>query len=152
MAIQARYVHTNLIAQDLEKLVAFYQHVFGCTPATPESNLSGEWVETITGVPKAEIRVIHLLLPGYGDKGPTLEVIRYNRQKDRSTTAANRPGFGHIAFAVDDVKAARDAVLAAGGESVGDLVTVDIPGRGRLTEIYVGDPEGNIIELQKWSH
>lgn len=152
MAIQARYVHTNLIAQDWEKLVEFYQRVFGCIPATPESNLSGEWVETITGVPKAEIRVIHLVLPGYGDKGPTLEVIRYNQQEEKPTTAANRPGFGHIAFAVDDVKAARDAVLAAGGGKVGDLVTVDIPGRGKLTEIYVNDPEGNIIELQNWSH
>ena len=152
MPIKAKYVHTNLIAQDWEKLVEFYINVFGCTPATPESNLSGQWVESITGVPKAEIRVIHLLLPGYGDGGPTLEVIRYNQQEDRPATAANRPGFGHIAFAVDDVKAARDAVLAAGGGKVGDLVTVDIPGRGKLTEIYVNDPEGNIIELQNWSH
>jgi predicted enzyme related to lactoylglutathione lyase len=152
MTVQARYVHTNLIAQDWKKLVEFYKHVFGCNPATAESNLSGEWVETITGVPEAEIQVIHLRLPGHGDQGPTLEVIRYHQQEDRTATAANRPGFGHIAFAVDDVKAARDAVLAAGGGSVGDLVSVDIPGRGRLTEIYVSDPEGNIIELQKWSH
>ncbi len=152
MTIQARYVHTNLIAQDWKKLVEFYEQVFGCTPATPESNLSGKWLETITGVPEAEIRVIHLRLPGHGDEGPTLEVIRYNQQEDRPETAANRPGFGHIAFAIDDVKAARDAVLAAGGGRVGDLVSVDIPGRGRLTEIYVSDPEGNIIELQKWSY
>ncbi len=152
MRVPAKYVHTNLIAQDWEILVEFYKNVFGCTPSTPESNLSGEWVETITGVPEAEIRVIHLRLPGHGDKGPTLEVIRYNQQLDRPATAANRPGFGHIAFAVDDIKAARDAVLAAGGGRVGDLVSVDIPGRGRLTEIYVSDPEGNIIELQKWSH
>lgn len=152
MTVQARYVHTNLIAQDWKKLVEFYEQVFGCTPATPESNLSGKWLETITGVPEAEIRVIHLRLPGHGDEGPTLEMIRYNQQEDRPATAVNRPGFGHIAFAVDDVKAARDAVLAAGGGRVGDLVSVDIPGRGRLTEIYVCDPEGNIIELQKWSH
>ncbi len=152
MTVQARYVHTNLIAQDWKKLVEFYERVFGCTPASPESNLSGEWVETITGVPEADIRVIHLRLPGYGDKGPTLEVIRYNQQENRPVTAANRPGFGHFAFAFYDVKASRVAVLAAGGGSVGDLVSVDIPGRGRLTEIYVNDPEGNIIELQKWSH
>ncbi len=145
-------MHTNLIAQDWKKLVEFYEQVFGCTPATPESNLSGEWLETIAGVPEAVIGVIHLRLPGHGDEGPTLEVIRYNQQENRPATAANRPGFGHIAFAIDDVKAARDAVLAAGGGRVGDLVSVDIPGRGRLTEIYVSDPEGHIIELQKWSH
>ncbi len=152
MAIEARYAHTNLIAQDWRRLVAFYQRVFGCTLATPESDLSGQWVEKITGVTDAEIRVVHLQLPGYDNKGPTLEIIHYNNQEKRQATAANRPGFGHIAFAVDDVKAALDAVIAAGGGSVGDVVSVDIPGRGRVTEVYATDPEGNIIELQKWEN
>jgi catechol 2,3-dioxygenase-like lactoylglutathione lyase family enzyme len=151
MTIRAKYVHTNRIVRDWEKRVGFYKNAFGCTPASPESIQSGQWVETITGVPDAGIRAIHLRLPGHGDKGPTLEVIRCNRQQDRPAAAANRPGFGHIAFAVDDVKAARDAALVAGAGRVGDGVSVDIPGRGRLSEIYVGDPEGNIIELQKWS-
>ena len=151
MPIKAKYVHTNLIAQDWEKLVEFYINVFGCTPATPESNLSGQWVETITGVPKAEIRVIHLLLPGYGDGGPTLEVIRYNQQEDRPTTAANRPGFAHLAFMVDDVETAQEAVIAGGGGVVGERISVDIPERGRLTAVYVTDPEGNILELLNWT-
>ena len=152
MTIEARYVHTNLIAQDWRKLVEFYQQVFECTPVTPESNLSGQWVEKITGVTDAEIRVTHLRLPGYDVGGPTLEIIHYNSQEKRQVTAANRPGFGHIAFAVDDVEAALDAVMAAGGGSVGDVVAVDIPGRGRVTEVYATDPEGNIIELQKWEN
>jgi hypothetical protein len=38
--------------------------------------------------------------------------------------AVNRPGFGHIAFVVNDVPSAREAVLAAGGQSVGDVVTL----------------------------
>jgi len=152
MAIEARYVHTNLIAQDWRRLVEFYEQVFFCTPVTPESDLSGQWVESITGVTEAEIRVIHLRLPGYNDEGPTLEIIHYNNQQKRPVTAANRPGFGHIAFAVDDVEAALDAVMAAGGGSVGDVVSVDIPGRGRVTEVYATDPEGNIIELQKWEN
>jgi predicted enzyme related to lactoylglutathione lyase len=151
VAIHAKFAHTNLIAQDFQRLVAFYREVFGCAPAIPEQTLSGQWLDDITGVAHAEIRMVHLRLPGFGDDGPTLEVIRYGDQLARPTTAANRPGFGHIAFAVDDVEAARDAVLGAGGGRLGDLVSVDIPGRGRLTEIYMTDPEGNIIELQKWS-
>jgi catechol 2,3-dioxygenase-like lactoylglutathione lyase family enzyme len=59
--------------------------------------------------------------------------------------------YGHIAFAVDDVVAARDAVLAAGGHALGDLVDGDVVGAGRITFVYVTDPEGNIIELQRWS-
>ena len=62
----------------------------------------------------------------------------------------NRPGFAHIAFAVDDVETTRRAVLAAGGSAVGQVVRQEIPGAGQITVAYVTDPEGNIIELQRW--
>jgi predicted enzyme related to lactoylglutathione lyase len=64
--------------------------------------------------------------------------------------APNQPGYGHIAFAVDDVTATLDAVRRAGGSAVGDLVSTDVPGVGRLEVVYARDPEGNIIELQRW--
>jgi predicted enzyme related to lactoylglutathione lyase len=57
----------------------------------------------------------------------------------------------HIAFVVDDVEAARDAVIAGGGQTVGKLVSTEIYGAGVVTFIYVTDPEGNVIELQRWS-
>jgi len=60
---------------------------------------------------------------------------------------ANRLGFGHIAFQVDDVAAARAAVVAGGGSMVGTIETVAIEGAGSITWTYVRDPEGNIIEL-----
>ncbi len=151
MAIEARFAHTNLIAEDWHNLVAFYRDVFGCEQLNPAKKLSDPWVAKITGVAGAVIRVAHLRLPGHGDTGPTLEVITYVEGQARQKIAADLPGYSHIAFTVDDVEAARDAVLAAGGSCVGELVTVDIPNRGRLREIYVADPEGNIIELHNWS-
>ncbi len=63
----------------------------------------------------------------------------------------NRPGFGHIAFVVDDVIKARNEVLAAGGGSVGEIVTLHLTTGVKVTWCYVPDPEGNIIELQAWS-
>jgi predicted enzyme related to lactoylglutathione lyase len=60
----------------------------------------------------------------------------------------NWPGFGHIAFVVDDVPAAREAVLAAGGGPVGEVVTLTNAAGAALTWVYVTDPEGNILELQ----
>jgi predicted enzyme related to lactoylglutathione lyase len=151
MTTNARYVHTNLIAQDWKRLAQFYERVFGCTPVPPERELAGQWLEDGTGVPGAEIRGIHLRLPGYGDAGPTLEVFQYNRQEQRPETAINRPGFAHIAFAVDDVEAAKEAVLAAGGGTVGQVVSLEVPGAGTVTFVYLTDPEGNILELQRWS-
>ena len=151
MTMKARYAHTNLTARDWKRLVDFYREVFGCTEATPRERLSGQWLEQITRVAKAEIQVVHLRLPGHGEAGPTLEVIGYGDGAEGPAAKSNRPGFGHIAFAVDDVAAARDAVVAAGGKAFGEVVSVDIPGQGRLTETYVTDPEGNLIELQNWS-
>jgi predicted enzyme related to lactoylglutathione lyase len=151
VTINAQYVHTNLVAKDWKRLVAFYEGVFGCVPIPPERDLSGKWIEAVTGVPGARIRGMHLRLPGYGNSGPTLEIFQYNRLADESRPAVNRQGYAHIAFAVDDVVAARNAVLAAGGGVVGDVVSMEIPGKGGVTFAYVTDPEGNVIELQRWS-
>jgi predicted enzyme related to lactoylglutathione lyase len=150
MPIQAKFVHTNLIAQDWNKLANFYEQVFGCTRILPERHLTEKWLEDATGVPNAEIHGIHLRLPGYGETGPTLEIFQYNPCQKRELKAVNQPGFAHIAFAVDDVEAARDAVIEAGGGIVGELTTVNIPNAGTIIFMYLTDPEDNIIELQKW--
>jgi predicted enzyme related to lactoylglutathione lyase len=151
MTIRARFVHTNLIAQDWRRLAQFYERVFGCIPLPPERDLSGQWLKDATTVPGARIQGVHLRLPGVGADGPTLEILEYNRLRERPVAAINRPGLGHIAFAVDDVESARDTVLAAGGGIVGQVVSVDVPGAGTITFVYLTDPEGNIIELQRWS-
>ena len=149
MRIDARYIHTNLIARDWQRLVAFYQEVFGCVPVLPERDLAGEWLERGSGVPRARLRGVHLRLPGLGDAGPTLEVFQYSELEDASPPSANRVGFGHIAFAVEDMAGARDAVLAAGGSAVGSVESVVLSDGIKVTWVYVRDPEGNIIELQR---
>jgi predicted enzyme related to lactoylglutathione lyase len=148
----ARYVHTNLIAHDWRMLADFYQQLFGCIPVPPERDYQGERLEAGSGVRGAHLRGMHLRLPGYGEDGPTLEILNYNVLAERGPTAANRPGFGHIAFAVDNVPAARAAVLEAGGRAVGEIVTLQVSTGARVTWCYVTDPEDNIVELQSWSN
>ena len=149
--MKVKYKHTNIVAWDWKKVAEFYEQVFGCEPVPPERVAVGEWVERCTGVPGAEVHGIHLRLPGYGDDGPTLEIFQYNHAEQRPETAINRPGLAHLAFEVDDVEAARDEVIAACGKCVGEMVAIEIPGAGTITFIYMTDPEGNIIELQKWT-
>jgi predicted enzyme related to lactoylglutathione lyase len=144
----ARYVHTNLIAEDWRALARFYQELFGCTPVPPERDFQGQDLDRGTGLAGAHLRGAHLRLPGCGDDGPTIEIFNYSRLESRPATAVNRPGFGHIAFAVADVPAARAAVLAAGGRAVGDVVKLVNAAGKALTWCYVTDPEGNVIELQ----
>lgn len=156
MTISARFVHTNLVAKDWHRLARFYEQVFDCTPVPPERDLSGQWLDEATGLPGAHIRGIHLRLPGYGDAGPTLEVFQYDVEEDGLAplrtlqVRANRLGFGHVAFAVDDVEATRQAVLAAGGGELGKVVSVEVAGAGAITFAYLTDPEGNIVEVQRW--
>ncbi len=150
MTIPARYVHTNLIARDWRRLSRFYQEVFGCRPAPPERHFAGSELERGTGVPGSELHGVHLRLPGCGEDGPTLEIFSYTILERGVFPAVNRPGFGHIAFSVDDVREAREAVLKAGGGSAGEVVTLPVAAGVRVTWCYVRDPEGNIIEVQSW--
>src|SRR5216117_4097242 len=106
MSIAARYGHTNIVAENWRALADFYERVFGCVPVPPELDFQGAAIAAATGVAGAHIRGIHLRLPGWGDGGPTLEILNYTVNEGRSATAANRLGFGHIAFIVDDMAAA----------------------------------------------
>jgi catechol 2,3-dioxygenase-like lactoylglutathione lyase family enzyme len=151
MIAGARYGHTNLIAENWRQLAQFYIDLFGCEIVPPERDFTGEKLDQLTGLDNAHLRGVHLRLPGYGETGPTLELFNYSELADRPARAVNRPGFGHIAFAVDDVDAARAAVLAAGGNPVGEIVTLVTSSDGKVTCCYVTDPEGNIIELQSWA-
>ncbi|MGI8999236.1 MAG: VOC family protein, partial [Candidatus Limnocylindria bacterium] len=117
----------------------------------PERDYRGADLERGTAVANAALKGIHLHLPGGGPDGPTLEIYTYERQPDPLPPIANRPGWGHIAFAVDDVNQARDAVLNGGGGEVGEVVALQTADGRRVTWCYMADPEGNIIELQSWT-
>lgn len=150
MITGARYVHTNLVARDWRSLARFYEEAFGCVVVPPERDYSGAQLEAGTGVPGARLRGVHLQLPGHGARGPTLEVFEYRDGPAPIEAAVNRPGFAHIAFSVDDVEQARTEVLARGGSSVGEVVSLSTADGSLVTWCYVRDPEGNILELQAW--
>lgn len=67
----------------------------------------------------------------------------------RPVIRPDTPGFGHVAFAVEDVEAVANRVLHSGGTEVGELTEVILPGVGLLRFQYLADPEGNCIEIQR---
>ena len=146
-----RYVHTNLIARDWRALASFYIRVLDCKPVPPERDLSGPWLDAATGLTGAHVTGVHLRLPGHGDTGPTLEIFSHAQVRSKGLMGPDSLGLAHLAFLVDDVAATAAAVLAAGGTAVGERVSHDVPGVGRLTFQYLRDPEGNILELQSWN-
>jgi catechol 2,3-dioxygenase-like lactoylglutathione lyase family enzyme len=145
-----RFAHTNIAARDWKKLSAFYVKVFGCTLKPPERKLSGSWLDRATGLTNADLEGVHLLLPGHGERGPTLEIFSYKDTHASAPVMANHIGLTHIAFEVDDVEITLSKALNHGAGKLGEVTQKTVDGVGTLTFVYFRDPEKNIIEIQSW--
>jgi predicted enzyme related to lactoylglutathione lyase len=146
-----RYVHTNIIAKDWRKLSRFYQKVLHCRPLPNGGrDLKGEWLDGLTGIPSVHVEGEHLLMPGYSEDHPTLEIFSYSQEEYQNSKQINNLGFGHLAFEVDDVRETLKEVIAEGGGQVGDVVETVYSNHIKGTFVYAKDVEGNIIELQSW--
>ena len=145
-----RYAHINIVAHDWRKLCEFYEQIFDCKPYSSERNHHGKHIDELTGMQGVRVQGRHLSVPGHGENGPTIEIFTFSDNGEDSPRPLNRPGFAHIAFEVDDIEEKRNQIKHFGGEDYGNLVTIDISGAGKLSLIYMTDPEGNIVELQKW--
>ena len=112
--------------------------------------IRGDWLDRLTGIPSVRIQGEHLLLPGYPEDHPTLEIFSYIPERSGNFKSINKPGLAHLAFEVEDVRETLKKIIAEGGGQVGEVVEADYPGNVRATFVYATDIEGNIIELQSW--
>lgn len=148
--MSTKYAHTNIISKDCAKLADFYVTVFQCERAGKEYELYGDWLKEGANIKSAKLKGINLKLPGYEKEDPVLEIFQYDEMFEKAEpVAANRKGFGHIAFQVDDVATTLEKMVSCGGRKLGEIVNKEFRS-GMLTFTYATDPEGNIIELQKW--
>lgn len=145
-----RFAHTNIAAKDWKVLSDFYIEVFQCKIKPPQRNLSGSWLNRATGLKNAKLEGVHLLLPGYGDEGPTLEIFTYLEMEKREPIMANCTGLTHIAFEVEDVDQILGNAINNGGQLLGSVTERAVDGVGQLKFVYFRDPEGNIVEIQSW--
>lgn len=147
-----KYTHTNINSPDWKRLSDFYQKVFNCKFVPPLRNLYGEWFERATGVKGAHVEGIHLALPGYEEGGPTIEIFTHVNVVGGGPMKINENGFAHIAILVDNVEETYEQLIAKGGSACGEIVDKYYESMDKtLTIVYAKDPDGNIIELQKWS-
>lgn len=145
-----RYVHTNIIAKDSKKMIAFYKKVFHCKSIGETRDLRGEWLDRMTGIAGAHIVGEHLCLPGYDEDHPTIEIFSYDEMFPANAPQINRCGIAHLAFEVDDVEETLAVLLEEGGGQIGEVVKADYEDGRKATFVYATDCEGNIIELQSW--
>ena len=141
-----RLLHVSLTARDADALSKFFREALGFVDRRAPTRLSGEHVSRGNGLPNANIYTIWLHFPD--DPGPFLEIMEYNEAMERHTPAVNEPGYAHIAFEVEDLHAAIDKGLRAGGDLQGEVTNFGTHARPHLI-VYVRDPEGNILELEQ---
>lgn len=146
-----KFAHTNIVSKNWKILADFYVKTFDCKIIPPIRQQSGEWLEKGTGLKNAQLEGAHLLLPGFGETGPTLEIYQYKDIEDQGLMSPNTRGFGHIAFEVEDVELVLETLKVNGGTAFGKITKREINGVGEITFVYSRDPEGNLIELQSWN-
>ena len=117
-----RYVHTNIIAKDHKKLIDFYKAVFGCRSIGETRDLRGEWLDKLSGITNAHIIGEHLVLPGYGEDHPTIEIFSYDHMVSDSAHSVNAYWFcAPCVCEVDNVAATLEKLLANGGGIVSEI-------------------------------
>ena len=141
--------HISLTARDANGLAAFYRDTFGLAERRPPKELCGEIVSRGNGLPNSKIYVVWLNLAD--DRGPFLEIMEYNKTISRPEPAVNEPGYGHLAFEVEDLTVVVERVLRFGGSLQGEITNFGTDERPFLIT-YVRDPEGNILELEQPAH
>jgi catechol 2,3-dioxygenase-like lactoylglutathione lyase family enzyme len=140
------FLHFAYSCADADRSIAFYRDNFGMELVADRVVPGGGYVEAVTGIAGAQVRIVHLR--GYG---VNLELLEY--EQPRGETRAREPNHGgsaHMAFVVDDCDAVC-ADLAAKGVPVrsadGRPQTVTGGPNDGGKCVYLEDPDGNPVEL-----
>lgn len=144
--------HINLVVRDLDGAVAFYTEVLGLE-VTMRAKLEGEWIDSIAGLEGVVADCVYLQPPA---GGPRIELLRfqYPESDSQDPHLPNAAGFRHVAFRVEDIEAAYQALREKG--VIFQSPPVAVPeevvkhGSGRKRLCYFHDPEGNLLEIAEF--
>ena len=106
--------HTGVTVPDIKQALDFFTNVLGCQNVMtfgPFSDDKGTFMQDLLNVhPRAKIEQISMVRCGYGSN---IELFQYSSPDQKDMTPKNSDiGGYHIAFYVDDIKAAADYLKA----------------------------------------
>ncbi len=133
--------HINIVVTDLEKAADFFLllgfFVF------ERKELSGEWIDRVTGLKGVSARYAGLKHPGMETAVELLQYINPVGEKFHGISKANSIGIRHFAFQVENIEEDILKLQKYGVEVFSPLQTNPY---GKKM-IYVKGPEGIIVEL-----
>jgi catechol 2,3-dioxygenase-like lactoylglutathione lyase family enzyme len=138
--------HTGLVVTDLDRSIWFYHDLLGLPFANePTGWFDGEDLARGVGVPDARLRQVSLWVGEHA----TLELIEYANRPATSTAPVpnHHLGSAHVCFLVDDVRAKKAELEAAGVAFYSDVNVVDDGPLAGWRWCYFSDPDGLALEL-----
>jgi catechol 2,3-dioxygenase-like lactoylglutathione lyase family enzyme len=139
MRVNANH-HACIRVRDLERAADFYIEALGGRWLTRPFVQEGEYAQVVAGGPEGvRFRVAHI---GFDEGG--IELFQFTSPvHETDVVHPSRGNVLHYALQVDDVAAAVDRVIAAGGR----MLWPEIREWGDAKVTYVADPDENVIEL-----
>jgi len=141
MTYVRRFDHVGITVADLDTVTAFFEALG--LEAGDRMTVEGEFLDTVIGIPNSRTEIVMLRAP---DGGTTLELSSFSRPDHlpgSPAAPANELGLRNVAFEVDDLQAAVEAVGANGYQLVGGIGEYE----GVWRMAYVRGPEGIIVSL-----
>jgi catechol 2,3-dioxygenase-like lactoylglutathione lyase family enzyme len=125
--------HTGITVPDIKQAADFFVNVLGCKEAMsfgPFSDDKSDFMHALLNVdPRAVIHQITLVRCGYGSD---IELFQYSSPDQKNMTPKNSDiGGYHIAFYVDDIKAAKDYLDSKGVKTFFNLAVNEGPAAGQ---------------------
>jgi catechol 2,3-dioxygenase-like lactoylglutathione lyase family enzyme len=145
MTLQAVH-HVGLVVTDLDRSIYFYHDVLGLQFANePTPWFDGPDLARGVGVPDARLRQVSFWV---GERS-SMELIEYANRPATSVASVpnNHLGAAHVCFRVDDVRAKKAELEAAGVPFYSDINVVDEGPLAGWRWVYFSDPDGLALEL-----
>lgn len=142
--------HVGITVPDMDKAIAFYQDVLGLS-VIGDYTIEGEEISDMVQVPGAKMRSV--FLRNQNDRhGTPIELLHFSEPIDpggQPYEGVTHNGITEIAFWVEDMDAAYDALRNHGVEFYSRPHTLKLDGAGAVKVVYCKDPFGTTLELMQ---
>jgi catechol 2,3-dioxygenase-like lactoylglutathione lyase family enzyme len=133
--------HVGITVQDLDAAIEFFLGLG--LELDGRTQMEGEFLDTVCGIPGSRTDVAMLKLPGGGTMLELCTFFRPDVVPGPPAAMANEVGIRNVAFQVDDLLGLVDALAAKGYGVVGGVGELE----GSWRMCYVRGPEGITVAL-----